>query len=308
MLTRKALILAKKESTYGSDPTPTLAANAMIVMEPEITPEIDANERKDVGISLSRLKEIGGKRRVKVTFTTELRGSGAAGTAPEGIGALLQACGMSEAISAGVSVTYAFLSATWPSVTLWIYLDGIQHIVVGCVGDWELNVVAGEIPKIKWTFMGIYATPTDVSFPTSYAPDSTVPVAAKNLTTTFDSYAAVIHELNLKSNNVVTERPNLAAATGIAGYQITDRNPEGEIIVESVVLATKNWLTKFEADTVNILSTVIGSVAGNICTITANQCRVRQLPYKDVDGILTQPIAFQLARSVANDELSIVFT
>jgi len=169
-------------------------------------------------------------------------------------------------------------------------------------------MVAGEIPMIKWNLQGLFETPIDFAFPSSYGPDQTVPVVAKNLVATFDAYAAVIHELTLKMANVITERPHLGALHGIAGFQITDRNPEGEIIIEAVTLAQKNFWTKFGSDTVQVLSVVLGTIAGNICTILANQCRTRQIPFEDVDGIWTHPIPFQLARNVGDDELSLAFT
>lgn len=308
MLTRKCLLLAMVESVYGTDPGPTTGSHAIIGFNPEITLETDPLERIDVGLSLSRLKELGGKRRMKITFETELRGSGSAGTAPEGLSALFQACGMGETISLGVSVTYAPVSASMKSATIYMYLDGLLFKLLGCVGDYELSVKAGEVAKIKWTMSALYATPTDIAFPTSFTPDATVPVVAKNLTATFDAYAAIIQELTLKMNNTVAERADLSATHGIRGFQITDRNPDGTLKIESVLIATKNFFTKYEADTVQILSVAYGAVAGNICTITASQARIRQLGYEDADGIVATPIEFQLSRNSKDDELSIVFS
>lgn len=308
MLTRKCLLLAMVESVYGTDPGPTTGSHAIIGFNPELTLETDPLERADVGLTLSRLKELGGKRRLKITFETELRGSGVAGTAPEGMSALFQACRMKETISVGTSVTYNPTSEDPKSCTIYVYMDGILFKLIGAVGDWELSVKAGEVAKIKWTMSALYATPTDVSFPTSFTPDSAVPVVAKNLTATFDAYAAIIQELTLKMNNTVTERPDLTATHGIRGFQITDRNPDGTLKIEAVTLAVKNLFTKFEADTVQVLSVVYGSVAGNICTITASQARIRQLGCEDADGIVATPIEFQLSRSTKDDELSIAFT
>lgn len=308
MLTRKCLLLAMVESVYGTDPGPTTGSHAIIGFNPEITLETDPLERADCATGLSRLKELGGKRRMKITFETELRGSGSAGVAPEGMSALFQACGLGETISNGVSVTYAPISASLKSCTIYMYLDGVLFKLLGAIGDFELSLKAGEVAKIKWTLSALYATPTDVSFPTSFTPDSVVPVVAKNLTATFDAYAAVIQELTLKLNNTVAERADLTATHGIRGFQITDRNPDGTMKIEAVTLAVKNLFTKFEADTVQALSVAYGSVAGNICTITASQARIRQLGYEDADGIVATPVEFQLARSAQNDEVAIVFT
>lgn len=307
LLKNRTLILAKEEGTYGTDPTPAVGDDAIIAFDATITPEIDINERRDVGSTLSRLKELGGKRRCTVEFTTELRGSGTEGTAPQGMGALFQACGMSESIVGSTSATYAFQSSGWTGVTLYIYMDGLLHQVHGGVGTWELMLVSGETPKIKWSINGKYETPTDSAIATPTY-NTTVPVVCKGLTATLDSESLIAESITLRANNTVSERPALTDATGIEGYQITDRNPDGELNPETVLLATKNWYTKYEADTVQALSVVIGSTAGNICTITASQCRKRQMQYADRDGVLTSVMPVQLARSGEDDELSIAFT
>lgn len=308
MLTKRVLVLIKKESVYGQDPTPTSTDDPVIQADLEITPEIDEISRPSV-LGTSQLKSIGGKRRTNLNFTTELRGSGFAGVAPTGIGAALQSCGMSETIVSATSVTYAFLMATYPSCTIWVYMDGLCFKVNGCVGNWEITGKAGEPVQIKWTMQGLYATPTDIAFPSSATFDATIPVVCKNLTATLDSYAAVMREFMLKSGHKITERGDMTGTHGIRGYQITETQPEGSLTVESTILGGKNWYTKFEADTDNALSIVLGSVAGNIVTITAAHARIKQLPYSDEDGILVSPIAFQLAASTTgNDQLSIVLS
>lgn len=311
LLTTRTLILAKKETTYGTDPTPTVAANAVVAYEVEgPTLEHDMLERRDMGPTLGREKELSGRQRATIKFSTHLKGGGSAGVAPKGVGDLFQACGMGETIVGATSTTYAFISASIPGVTLYIYKDGLQHQMHGCIGNFEIVMEAGEIPVINWEFMGLYETPTDVALPTNATPDTTVPKVCKNLTVTFDSYAAVIQKLMLKSNNTISERGDLNAATGIAGFQITDRNPEGSVTVETVLLATKNWYTKWEANTNQALSALLSVAAGNIVTITAAQCISRSKPYADADGILSDEITFQLAKSAttANDEISIALT
>lgn len=308
MLIRKGLVLAMVETIYGTDPTPNTGAHAIIAYNIEPTLETDPLERPDCAITLSRLKELSGKRRMKITFETEDRGSGAKGQAPMGVGALYQACGMKETIVGATSVTYNPTTAAKKSCTVYMYLDGILFKLKGAVGDWERTLKAGDVTKIKWTLQALYETPTDVSFPTSFTPDITVPVVAKNLTATFDAYAAVLQEMTLKLNNTVTERPDATALHGIVGYEVTDRNPDGTLKIEAVTLGVKNLFTKYEADTVQVLSVVQGTVAGNIITTTASQVRIRQLSYEDSDGIVATSIEMQLSRNVKDDELSIVYT
>jgi hypothetical protein len=302
------VVYAKVEGTYGTDSVPTGAANAIQAFDVKLAPQHEVLERDDLAVTKSKLKELGGKRKYELSFYVEVRGSGAAGAAPRGVGDLLKACDLTETISAGVSVTYAPRSASIQSCTIYLFMDGVRHILTGVVGDMEFSGVAGEVPKLKFKMKGLYATPTDQALPAAPTYDSTVPVVLKNLAATFDSFAAIIRELMLKQNNKIAERADLTATQGIRGFDVVDRNPEGEITVEATTLATKNWYTKFEADTVQALSVVIGSVVGNICTITANQCRLKNIPYDASDGILVHKLPFQMARSSADDEYSIVFT
>ena len=61
------------------------------------------------------------------------RTSGSAGTAPK-YGAILKACGLSETVSGGDTVTYAPVTTPSDSVTLFVNYDGIRHMITGCRG------------------------------------------------------------------------------------------------------------------------------------------------------------------------------
>jgi hypothetical protein len=104
-LTRKGLIIAAKESTYGTDATP-VGADAIKVANINITPlQSDVVSRQIVRPFLGNPEQLLANQRVELTFDVELTGSGVAGTAPA-YGILLQACGFAEAVSAATSVTY----------------------------------------------------------------------------------------------------------------------------------------------------------------------------------------------------------
>ena len=302
------VVYAKIEGTYGTDSTPTGGANAIQAFDVKLDPQHESLDRDDLAVTKSKLKSLGGKRKYEISFYVELKGSGAAGTAPRGLGDLLKACDHTETISAGVSVTYAPRSGSLQSCTIYLFMDGVRPILTGCVGDMEFSGVAGEIPKLKFKIKCLYVTPTDQALPSNPTYDTTVPVVLKNLTATLDSFAAIIRELSIKQGNKIAERGDLTATQGIRGFDVVDRNPEGELTVEATSLGTRNWYTKFEADTVQVLSVAIGASAGNICTITANQCRLKNIPYDNSDGILVHKLPFQMARSVADDEYAIVFT
>ena len=164
LLSRRQLLLAEIEITYGTDPTPTSAANAILVRNIEVTPlEADTVSRELIRPYLGQSEQLLAQTRVLVNFEVELAGSGTAGTAPA-YGPLLKACAMTETISAGVSVTYEPNSDTSPgSVTIYFNNDGVLHKATGCRGTFSLNCAVDEIPTVAFEFTGIYNSPTDVS-------------------------------------------------------------------------------------------------------------------------------------------------
>ena len=95
LLTRKRLLLAEIESTYGTDPSPG-AADAVLVRDLNITPaQSDVVNRDLVRPYLGASEQLLANTRVECTFSVELAGSGAAGTAPR-FGSVLKACGLAE--------------------------------------------------------------------------------------------------------------------------------------------------------------------------------------------------------------------
>jgi hypothetical protein len=95
LLTRKRLILAETESSYGVDPSPD-GADAILVRDLNITPQqSDVVNRDLVRPYLGASEQLLANTRVECTFSVELAGSGTAGTAPR-FGKVLKACALAE--------------------------------------------------------------------------------------------------------------------------------------------------------------------------------------------------------------------
>ena len=76
VLTRRRLILAKIESTYGTDSTPTGASNAVLVRNLEIQPLVaETVNRELVRPYLGQSDQLLAQTRVEVSFEVELAGS-----------------------------------------------------------------------------------------------------------------------------------------------------------------------------------------------------------------------------------------
>ena len=305
MYTKKTTMWCGIETTPGTGVTVT-AANAVMAFDVDLSVKADMKERYPGNDSRSQYANIRGKTSVDLKFWVELKGGGVS-NAPAW-GPLLRACDRLEAVGAGTTATYtpALVSET---CTIWVDIDGITHKLAGCAGDCEIELTAGEVPKLNFTISGIYVLPTDipVAAPTF---QSTIPVIVKGTTTTFGSYAAIIEKMSLKFGNSVVERSSMNAAEGILSFIVGNRSPAGLMTCEAVLRAATNadFWSYFDAGTTKALSLALGSVAGNICTITAPACKLGAPKYGDRDGLRTFDIEFQMARSTGNDEITIAIT
>ena len=308
LYTRKRLILAEIEATYGTDPVPT-GAEAILVRNLEITPlQAETVSRNLVRPYLGQSDQLLAQTRVEVTFEVELAGSGAAGTAPA-YGPVLRSCGLSETISASTSVTYAPESAGFESTTIYFFNDGIRHKVTGCRGSFSMSAEVGQIPFISFTMTGIYNAPTDETLPTPTYSNQAAPLIFKNgNTSSFSafSYSGCLQSLNFDISNSVVYRELVGCNKEVI---ITDRAPSGTCVIEAPSIATKDFFTIANGSTTGSITFLHGTTAGNRVTFTSAQSDIGSPTYSDMDGIQMLNLPFiATPTSAGNDELSLVYT
>ena len=284
-LPRKRVILIEAESSYGTDPTPA-ATDVVLVRDLSITPQSsDVVNRDVVRPYLGASQQLLANTRVECTFSVELAGSGTAGTAPR-YGSALKACGFSETVASGTSVTYEPISASFSSVTIHYNVDGVRHIVTGCRGTFAINAAVGEIPSIDFTFTGIYNAPTDTALPSVTYGNQATPLIFKNgNTTSFQllSYAGALMNFSMDVGN--------------------------SLVYRELVGGTKDYFAAALTDaTLGNLTVTHGTAAGNIVRVTSTKVDIGDIAYGEADGVTMLEIPYTLVPSSANDELSIVFT
>jgi hypothetical protein len=307
-LTRKRLILVKKESTYGTDSTPA-GTDALLVRNLEITPiEADVVSRDLIRPYLGNSPQLLANNRVSITFQVELAGSGTAGTAPR-YGAVLQACGMSETIVASTSVTYAPVSASFSSATIYFNNDGIRHILTGCRGTFTLNAEVGQIPTIDFTMVGVYNAPTDTALPsTTYSAQASPLIFKQGNTSAFQffSYAGCLQSVSFDMANETVYRELVGCTKEVL---ITNRAPSGTVMLEAPALVTRDYFSIAQTETTGNLTFLHGTTAGNRVTLTAAQCDISNPSYSDQDGIQMLNIPYVATpTNTGNDEVSLAFT
>lgn len=303
---RKLAILAKIETTYGTDAVPTGEANAIL--------GLNVTHRTMVGEQLSRdllLPWLGHQGVIldgvvsTLELSVECAGSGAAGTAP-GYGPLLRMCGLAEAIVAGTSVAYAPVSAGYEAGTIYFNQDGVRKIMLGTRGTVSLELVPGQIPRWRFMFTGLLGTITDTALPavTLTAFKKPVPVNADNTTVSLHGTALIVERFSLDLANTVEKRWLI----GEKSVQITDRKSTGSVVAEAVSIAAKDWYGIAQAHTTGALEAVHGLVAGNIVTIDGAAVQIGLVEDGQTQGIVNNTLPLMFLPDAGNDELTITLT
>jgi hypothetical protein len=339
---RKAAILFKIESVEGTDAAPSASTDGVLVENLRMTFNPIITETNEVTPSLDPFDPIVGGMSVTTEFDVYLKGSGAAGTAPE-FGKLLKACGFAEtitgsaipaspeALASGSSTTQATLgasasstaelyrgmpisvsgtqtidsfiadysaaklakitdtaggnltttsnyqipinvlytpaSASISSGTLWWYNDGILYKVVGNRGNVSFSLTSGGPGRMSFRFMGAFESKTDAAMPAvSY--DSTRPPIWKAGAFTINAAQAAGQSLTLDMGSQITQPDNPNASEGFDPAIITARQPRGSINPKESLVATRDIMADFRAQTRRSIHARFGTTAGNRVALT----------------------------------------
>ena len=302
-------ILAKAESSYGTDPNPSGSANYVEVIDLNIEPIVsDEVSREVIRPYMGNYEVIPANTRVNITFDVEMAGSGTAGTAPK-YGPILEACGLSQTISGGNTVTYAPEASPDGSVTIFVNYDGIRQIVTGCRGTFSINCELNQVPKISFSLTGLFSAPTDDASPTVTKSNQATPLIFKNGSTTNFSifgFAAALQSWNLDFNNEVIYRELVG---GTKEVLITDRRPSGSAVIENVPLSSHNFFTDYTGTSTGTNTWLHGTTAGNKVTVSCPQTDLGQPTYEESDGITMLNLPFYATpTSAGQNEFSLVYT
>jgi hypothetical protein len=310
LLLRKRLIVIETESSYGTDPTPD-GADAVLVRDLTITPQSsDVVSRDLIRPYLGASQQILTNTRVECTFSVEMAGSGTAGTAPQ-YGKALKACGLSETVASGTSVTYEPVSAAFSSVTIYYMIDGVRHKATGCRGTVSISAEVGSIPTLDFSFIGIYNAPDDSALLTPSYANQDDPLVFKNGNVTgfqLLSYAGALQSFSFDLGNETVYRELVG---GTKEVLITDRAASGSVSIEAVLLGTKDYFASAVDDDAALGNLVFthGTTAGNKVQFTSSKVDIGDVSYGDSDGIAMLEIPYTcVPDSAAGAEFDLVYT
>lgn len=169
-LTRKRALLSKIETTYGVDPVPTGAADAILMSNLTVSPmEMTLTQRQNVKAYMGANPNVLAAIYAKLSFDVEVAGSGTAGTAPA-YDELLRACALS-ATSLATAVTGTATAGGTTTITLPVSAsasdgtyNGMTIYLTGGTGAGQNAVISNYVGATKVaTLTNALATAADAT-------------------------------------------------------------------------------------------------------------------------------------------------
>lgn len=314
---RNTVILAKIESTYGTDATPTEGANAILISNVSITPLKSNNVDRDlVRPYLGGSEQLAGPISVDLGFDVELSGAGAAGTAAP-YGPLLRACGFVETLTASVRAEYNLTTPVTDSLTIYGFWDGAKHLVKGCRGSVSIALSSGGRPVLSFKFTGLdggvtAATPAALTL-TGFKTPLVVSEANTGDVTLGCTYTAATPTLTggtgYPSQGLTLDLGNSVQYLPLLGgemVEITDRSASGAIVLDLTAAQEATFMTNVKANTVQAVGLMHGTVAGYKTMVFLPNVQLINPSKVNVNGKLMIGFDLRVLPSAGNDELKIV--
>lgn len=319
LLNKRVSLLAKVETTYGTDITPGAGDGFYAVAGTAPTIIKQDNKLADVvrGGTMSILPPAApGPRHLEVSFRIPLRGAGVAYSAtvlPKGA-AILRACGLQQTVTTTLGsekVEYKPRSTGFESVSLYYYVDGLFYKLLGARGSANLISRAGGMMFAECRIQALWTDPADAAI---VAPTGEPTVLHPTLLSSLlqlgtENYAAAIENININLNQTLTAAPDSTKADGIGGIYIVGREPNGSMDPEAALVATFGYYGKWKAGTTMDLSYQHGSAQYNRIKVACPQIVYSDVQPGDRSGIKTFTTPFDVVSDTAagDDELTLTF-
>ncbi|WP_157669906.1 phage tail tube protein [Chitinibacter sp. GC72] len=303
---RNVLVTAKPEAIYGTDAAPEATTNGVLLRSMTLNPLEQEMESMDyLRPYFGNGEEISVAESCSAEIEVALAGSGAAGTAPAW-GALVRACGISESITPGSKVEYRPITNFMESLTLYAYLDGHVHKIVGSRSDLQLSFTAKKVPVMKFKLMGLFAPVIDLATPagavfTSWKKPVPFSTAFTPDISLFGVSDLAVESFEFNLGNDLQHR----VLVGADGVEIADRKPSGSSAFRMPPIAAKNWFDVARNSDTGAVRIIHGTVPGNIIQFDAPAAQIKNPSYKNSEGDLMLDAKMTFLPVAGNDEFVI---
>lgn len=313
MISKKnALVAAKIETAYGVAATLT-ATEAMFVSDfTHKMIEGDVVERNNILGTLGAQGSVRVSQHDMIEFSVELAGSGAAGVAPR-YSPLLKACGFSEVVTASTNVVYAPVSSGFNSLTIGVFYkddagNTMRQLITGARGSVTLEMSAGGLPTLKFSFTGLYNNPASATALTGNF--STIPVPKgvnKANTPSVSFYGETL------PTGAITINPGIEVKyrnlINLESVDILDR--KGSLSLELDMPTTTNataWVVRGKNNDLGALSVTHGTTAGNIVAVSVPNVQLKTVSPSYDGVIMRMSCEGDIVPLTPNSDLTITLT
>lgn len=305
---RSKILLARIETTYGTDSAPTGAEHAVLATDVQLTPMQGNDVSRELDLPwLGGQATIPAELHMRLTYKVELVPSGTAGTAPAW-GPLLRACGVAEVIVAATSVTYNPVSDAHESLTHHLWIGGTRYVMRGCRGNCTLRFTAQGIPYLEFDFLGLFGTPSEQTRPTPDLTDFLKPdlvTSARTPVFTLGATPFVMRSCALNLGNQVEGR----FLVGSESVLITDKAETLECTVEAVPVTTFNPIALAESQSTVALALQHGTAAGRRATLNVPTAQMQRLQsLENAQMIKEWPLRMVPLPVTGNDQWTLALT
>lgn len=264
--------LLKLETTYATDPTPTAAADALLLKNFKIDTEIKKVPRELIRNWFGKDPGLVAYSMIKGSFSVELAGSGAAGTAAMW-GRMLRTSGFAETVSAGQRVDYTPISAALESATMYAYDSGVQKKCLGLRSNITgMRLLHSQRPEMDFEFLAIDGSDTAVSTPaltlTPWKAPIPINTANTGLVTLGCTYSAgtLTGGITYPSKGLeVTGLGGSLEFQELLGGEVVDfsgRDAKARVTFDLTAAQEITFLTSLKAGTTQSIGVLHGSAAG----------------------------------------------
>lgn len=313
---RNTAVLAKLETGYGTDPTPTGTANSMLVSNLSINPLNAGNvDRALIRPYFGAGEQLLGTAYVECGFDVEMAGAGTAGVAPA-YGPLLKACGWTETTSSGTRVEYLPSTPGTDSVTIYWYDDGLLHKALGARGTFTIKATVGIKPVFSFRFLAIDGGVTATANATTTLTAFRTPLVVTDVNTgdvqfngTYGTTPAITNGTSYASQGVEIDLANNVVHTPLLGGEsvdITDRAATAKFNLDLTASQEATFMTTVKAATLTSFGMIHGTATGNRVLLFAPALQLISPVKNDVNGRRMIGFDGRLTPSTGNDELRIV--
>ena len=302
---RRALIVALENEYNDDTTTPEAASDAVLAIEITTTPLSGNNiDRNFVRPYYGNSPQAPGEKHVQTQVQVELNTSGTPGIPPPW-GKMLRACGWSEVIVEGESVTYSPVSENEDSCVFFAHMDGNLHIGRGAHGTPEFTLNGNARPTIGFTLYGLVRPITQEELPNVTLTQWKKALMVNSTNTEQMNLMGATVPFSQFSLNMSGQVEHMSEVVGGADIEITGRGPSGTLQIEDPGVGVKNYWDVHQNAETGALKLTHGKTPGSIIEFNMPSIGIESPTYADVKGKQMLGINYMPQPVEGNDEVTI---